>query len=46
MPDIWHKALYNGAVVRLGEEYGIGTPNNTALLRIVKVKERLKAVKN
>lgn len=31
----------NGAVVRLGEEYGIGTPNNTALVRIVKAKERL-----
>ena len=36
----------NGAVVRLGEEYGIGTPNNTALVRIVKAKEGLKAGKN
>lgn len=31
----------NGAVVRLGEEYGIGTPNNTTLVRIVKAKEGL-----
>ena len=36
----------NGAVVRLGEEYGIETPNNTALVRIVKAKEGLKAGKN
>lgn len=36
----------NGAVVRLGEEYGIETPNNTALVRIVKAKEELKAGKN
>ena len=36
----------NGAVVRLGEEYGIETPNNTALVRIVKAKEELKVGKN
>jgi 2-dehydropantoate 2-reductase len=33
----------NGAVVRLGKEYGIETPNNTTLVRIVKAKEELKA---
>ncbi|MDW7775741.1 MAG: ketopantoate reductase family protein [Methanosarcinales archaeon] len=31
----------NGAVVRLGEEHGIGTPYNSAVLRMVKAKEGL-----
>ncbi len=31
----------NGAVVRLGDEYGIETPYNTAVVRMVKAKESL-----
>lgn len=31
----------NGAIVRMGEEYGIGTPFNSAVVRMVKAKESL-----
>jgi 2-dehydropantoate 2-reductase len=38
----WTEIDYiNGAVVRLGDEYGIETPYNSAVVRMVKAKESL-----